>query len=141
MQSYRAAVAAIALMVTLSLAGAAGAAGMKPEWIGAYGYEDGREAVAFYLSLSQNGKVITGHISETQTFGETSPDGSLRAKIVGSVDGHKVVFTKTYDGTGGQSHSVTYRGTLVAEGEYMFMFGTWRIGSEVGSWFASVTDE
>jgi len=140
MSWFRAAIAAVTLCVALSQAGGAAAADMKPEWIGAYGYEDGREAVAFYLSLSQNGQILTGHIDEVQTFGEKSADGALRAKIVGSVDGHKVAFTKTYDGTGGQSHSVTYRGTLVTDGEYMFMFGTWRLGSEVGSWFASVSD-
>jgi len=139
MSWLRAAIAAFALSIALGQAGTAAAAGMSPEWVGAYGYEDGRKAVAFYLSLSQNGEILTGHIEETQTFGRRSEDDTLRAKVVGSVDGHRVRFTKTYDGTGGQSHSVTYNGTLVVEGEFMFMFGTWRLGPDVGSWFASVT--
>lgn len=140
MGMFRAALAAFALSIAFVQAGPA-AADMLPEWAGTYGYEDGRKAVPFFLTLSQNGKILTGHIDEVQTFGARSTDDTLRAKIIGSVDGHKVKFTKTYDGTGGQTHSVTYRGTLVVEGEFMFMFGTWRLGSDVGSWFASVLNE
>jgi hypothetical protein len=129
------------LGLVLILATPASAAGMANDWVGAYGYEDGREAVYFNMSISRNGNVLTGHIVETQTFGSPSPDGTLKASIKGSINGHVVTFTKTYDGSGGQTHSVTYRGTLVSDGNSSFMFGTWHIGSDVGSWFATVPSE
>jgi hypothetical protein len=131
--------AVLALSLALSIVSAE-AKDMTAEWAGAYGYEDGRPAVFFSLNVSQNGKIITGHLREVQTFGSQTSDNALKAKIVGSVDGHVVAFTKTYDGSGGQSHSVNYRGTLFVDGGAMFMFGTWHLGSDVGSWFATVAD-
>jgi len=134
----RSAAAGVALLLSLAFASVASAADVAREWVGAYGYEDGREAVYFELQLTRKGNSLSGHIVETQTFGTRSADGTLKAAVSGSIKGHVVTFTKTYDGTGGQRHSVTYRGTLVSEGEAMFMFGTWRIGADVGSWFATV---
>jgi hypothetical protein len=129
------------VLVTLVLALPVRAAGLAPDWVGAYGYEDGRDAVFFNMSVTKNGNILTGFIVETQTFGSRSPSGTLRAKVIGSVNGHVVTFTKTYDGSGGQTHSVTYRGTIVNEGNKGFMFGTWHLGSDVGSWFATVPAE
>lgn len=129
------------LLLTLTFTASAHAGGMSSDWVGAYGYDDGRDAVYFNMSISKNGTVLKGHIVETQTFGSKSSDGMLRANVIGSINGHVVTFTKTYDGSGGQSHSVTYRGTLVTEGEFSFMFGTWHIGRDVGSWFATVPTE
>jgi hypothetical protein len=129
----------MAITLALFVSDQVHAADVAGEWIGAYGYEDGRAAVPFVLTVSQNGKIITGHITEVQTFGDRSVSGKLGANIVGSVDGHVVAFTKTYDGTGGQIHSINYRGTLVVENNTMFMFGTWRLDSAVGAWFASIS--
>jgi hypothetical protein len=127
-----------AVLILLAVALPAQARGLASDWVGAYGYEDGRDAVFFNMSVTKNGKILTGYIEETQTFGSRSPDGVLRARVVGSINGHYVTFTKTYDGSGGQNHSVTYRGTLVEDGDSGFMFGTWHLGSDVGSWFATV---
>lgn len=132
---------ALFALVFTALSTPALAAGLSAEWAGAYGYEDGRAAVPFVLTLTENGNVITGHIDEVQTFGTKSADDKLGASVVGSVNGHVVTFTKTYDGKGGQTHSVRYHGTLVVDGEYKFMFGTWRIGDDVGSWFATITND
>ena len=110
------------------------------EWIGAYGYEDGRQAVAFDMTLSDNGGRVSGQIAEVQSFGTEAEDGALRANISGSIRGFVVQFTKTYDGTGGARHSVTYKGTLVSDGNLKFIFGTWHLGGEVGSWFAALQD-
>ena len=131
---------ALALSFVLAVAPAQ-AKDMSAEWAGAYGYEDGRAAVFFSLDVSQNGRTIKGYIKEVQTFGSQTGDNSLRANIAGTIDGHVVKFTKTYDGSGGQSHSVSYNGTLVRDGDQLFMFGTWHIGSDVGSWFAVVVDK
>lgn len=135
-----AAIAALVLVI-VSLLSPAAAAGLSAEWAGAYGYEDGRQAVPFVLTLTQNGAVITGRIDEVQTFGTKSSDDKLGASVVGSVNGHVVAFTKTYDGKGGQTHTVRYHGTLVVDGEFKFMFGTWRLGSDVGSWFATIAKD
>lgn len=134
----RTAAVAVSLLVSVVVAASASAAGIAGQWVGAYGYEDGRDAVYFELEVRGSGGGIAGTIVETQTFGAKSADGTLKARISGSIKGNFVTFTKTYDGTGGQTHSVTYRGTLVRDGEGSFMFGTWRLGSDVGSWFATL---
>lgn len=130
-------VVTVFVLASALVAGPAAALDLPPEWAGAYGYDDGREAVPFIITLTVNNNIITGHIDEVQTFGVKSNDGKLGAKIVGSVNGHRVMFTKTYDGKGGQSHSVTYKGTLLSGDEgALCMFGTWRLGADVGSWMA-----
>jgi hypothetical protein len=48
---------------------------------------------------------------------------------VTAVDG-SVTFTKTYDGTGGVSHSVRYEGRINAEGDTIT--GVWRINQQEG---------
>jgi hypothetical protein len=127
----------ILALASVLVVGPAAAANLPSEWAGAYGYEDGRQAVPFFITLASNGNIITGHIDEVQTFGVKSADDKLGAKIVGSLNGHQVVFTKTYDGKGGQTHSVTYKGTLLlGEDGAQCMLGTWRLGADIGPWMA-----
>ena len=105
----------------LSAAASAAAAPMAEEaarrllgmWNGFYGYNEMRvRNVPFKLTItSVDGSGFTGMISEPATFG----DGSSRflfARVRGSVRGNRVEFVKTYDGTGGQTHSVRYEGVL-----------------------------
>ena len=54
---------------------------------------------------------ISGSIAEPATFG-TREQPWLRATIAGEVRRDTIEFVKTYDGTGGVDHSVTYRGEL-----------------------------
>ena len=59
------------------------------------------------------GASFTGDMAEINTFAkENTPQ--LFSTVRGSIDsGGFVRFTKTYDGTGGVSHSVQYQGQLV----------------------------
>ena len=56
--------------------------------------------------------------------------------LQGMVQGQNVQFTKTYDGKGGYSHSVTYFGALSGDGRSIS--GTWELQSggqtSRGSW-------
>ena len=93
-------------------------------WQGRYYYQDGRESVAFVVDMYDNGGKLEGRISEPNTFGGADAR-SLYANLAGGVQGRALSFSKTYDGTGGQSHSVQYRGEL--DQDDMSAKGTWRI--------------
>ncbi len=86
---------------------------MLGTWNGQYGYNEMRRPnVNFKLTITGvDGNRFSGMISEPATFG----DGTSRflfAGVRGTVKGGIVSFVKTYDGTGGQTHSVNYQGTL-----------------------------
>lgn len=116
----------------------AAAAAVPTGWDGAYEYGNGQEAVPFRLDVTVSGTALRGTIVEVQTFGDDFMDGTLGARISGTLDGTNVRFTKVYDGTGGVSHSVVYNGTLAQyeDGSWV-MFGTWSTGGVSGGWFAT----
>jgi len=98
---------------TLPLAPQTEANRMLGTWNGQYGYNEMRRPnVNFKLTITGvEGDRFSGMISEPATFG----DGTSRflfAGVRGTVKGGIVSFVKTYDGTGGQTHSVNYQGTL-----------------------------
>jgi hypothetical protein len=98
---------------------------------GFYYYPDNRKAVPFTMDLRIDGAgEVTGRAKEPATFGNGT-SSYLYANIVGSIDGNHVFFTKTYDGTGGVTHSVQYQGTIDRDGS---ISGSWRIG-DVGGGF------
>lgn len=100
-------------------------------WSGAYKYDTTRKpGVPFKMTIvSVNDSRFDGLISEPATFGNGS-SRFLFAKLTGSVDGSRVRFVKTYDGTGGVSHSVNYQGVLDTETGQVN--GGWSIGSPSG---------
>jgi len=61
----------------------------------------------------------------------------LFANLRGTVSGKAITFTKTYDGTGGVSHSVFYQGTISSDGRSMS--GRWNIGTFGGTFSAVAT--
>jgi len=99
-------------------------ASMNGEWIGRYLYGDKNEQINFFASLRGQGGSFRGWIVEPNSFGSANAR-YLSANVTGTIapDG-KVEFTKTYDGTGGQSHSVYYRGQLSSDGAIR---GQWTI--------------
>lgn len=123
---------AFGMLAMLSGAPAASAqgAGINRVWLGYYGYNDGRaDRVQFQLKLRGAGEAFTGTTIEPNTFG--SPNALfLTANVAGKVAGDAVMFKKTYDGTGGQSHSVDYVG--VFDATHRCIAGTWRIGDATG---------
>lgn len=83
-------------------------------WRGRYFYPrplNGIQSVAFEMDLTFSQGQVSGFIAEPNTFGNKT-SANLYATFSGTVAGNKVEWKKTYDGTGGISHSVIYRGTL-----------------------------
>jgi hypothetical protein len=79
--------------------------------------------VQFLMVIKQRPDgTFTGSLREPNSFGASSV-AFLGAAISGTVKNTAVKYTKTYDGTGGQSHSVDYQGlvnwkTRVVQGQW-----------------------
>jgi hypothetical protein len=101
-------------------------------WHGEYWGGLNARPVNFSLSVRLYGSDCRGRTEEPNTFGHRSAP-KLYANIVCRLGGggrRRLVFTKTYDGTGGQSHSVEYEGEISLDGRRIM--GTWRIGTLSG---------
>jgi hypothetical protein len=99
-------------------------------WTGAYAYDSTfADAVEFEANLTADGARFTGKTSEPNTFGDPIA-ARLGANLRGDLgaDG-SVSFRKTYDGSGGVSHDVEYRGALQRDG---CIKGSWFIGAVTG---------
>ena len=103
-------------LATANPAHAAAAAILAGDWKGAYVAADGAGANTFDARLKQNGAVLTGTVTEPNTFGDRARAMFLTSTLAGTVRGDDVRFVKTYDGSGGVSHAVTYQGRLDATG-------------------------
>ena len=95
-------------------------------WIGAYEYgsEADRQKVEFSVVIEQKHQVVLGRLIERQTFGGEDAVG-LSATVSGVVSGSHAALVKTYDGSGGQSHSVAYE--LAFDPLHGTLTGTWSI--------------
>lgn len=124
----------IALSLALTTGAVAGGLSGTSMWSGQYGYSTGQAAVPFTLTLhaAADGS-FTGLTTEPATFGNGS-SRALVADVSGSMNGRRIYFKKTYDGSGGQSHTVEYNGTLSPDGH--IMSGTWKLDTLSGSFSA-----
>lgn len=131
MKKFGLVAAALSLVALAAIAPAsAQGAGLTGVWSGYYGYDAQSDRVPFQAKLSAAGSSFAGTTIEPNTFGEPSTM-FLTANVVGQVGANGAVsFVKTYDGTGGQSHSVEYRGTLAPNGQCIS--GAWAIGEAKG---------
>ena len=130
-------VIALALALIALPAGAQNAnTALSGVWQGSYGYTDSRAPVSFILEATVADDRLSGTISEPNTFG-TPGVAFLHAYVQGSIDGDVVQFTKTYDGTGGQSHSVQYNG--VVDRSNRQITGTWRLQGSGGQFTMTMT--
>jgi hypothetical protein len=93
-------------------------------WHGLYSYDIAMAPVYFVATLMSGPTWISGtsHEAVNEIVGQAL---TLFATLDGSVDGPKVSFIKTYDGSGGWSHSVPYEGTLSPDGTEIE--GRWEI--------------
>ncbi|MES1203304.1 MAG: hypothetical protein ABUS57_17850 [Pseudomonadota bacterium] len=122
----------LALMGVAPVAFAQGAGqGLNGVWLGYYAYSDGRpDRVQFQLKASRTGATFTATTIEPNTFG-TKDALFLTADVAGTVSADGGVrFSKTYDGTGGQTHSVQYSGAFDAARRCIS--GNWRINTTTG---------
>ena len=93
-------------------------------WKGRYEYPDGRAGVDFTQDLTFSQGLITGYLSEPNTFGDKTSQ-NLYATLSGAVSGGEIEWLKTYDGTAGVSHSVKYHGKLDRKADKIV--GEWQI--------------
>ena len=137
MAKWRTLVGAVALLF-FTTAGLAqgGYPKLSGIWKGTYSYREGAglKEVQFEVQLAQRGQSLSGRIIEPNTFRRSSVP-ALYANFVGIVDGRRLRFIKTYDGTGGESHSVYYEGDLnesaTAVSGVWVIDGGWRGGFKV----------
>jgi uncharacterized caspase-like protein len=106
-------------------------------WNGTYSYASGNKPpVNFTVSFGPNG--CAGHSQEPNTFGNKSA-AKLFANLTCSdavlLPGHLITINKTYDGTGGVSHSVVYTGTVSAD--MRSISGRWVVNSAHGNFTMS----
>jgi uncharacterized caspase-like protein len=102
-------------------------------WKGTYSYASGNQPpVNFTVAFGPNG--CAGRSEEPNTFGNKSAPklfANLACSDAVLLPGHLITIKKTYDGTGGVSHSVVYTGTVSAD--MRSISGRWVVNSAHGS--------
>lgn len=83
----------------------------------------------FVCILIDNGGRLSGTIHETMNRYRAAP-AEASAIVDGAHCGGHVTFLKTYDGTAGVTHSVSYAGVLSGDSDEVE--GQWRIDSRYG---------
>jgi hypothetical protein len=98
-------------------------------------YVNGQKSVPFTFTFDPSG--CFGRSEEPNTFGNRSAP-KLFANLTCSTSalsaGQTITIVKTYDGTGGVSHSVMYIGSLSAD--LSQISGQWMIGSNASGPFS-----
>jgi hypothetical protein len=103
-------------------------------WSGTYYYDGNANkpvAFSFYFDAAGNGRS-----EEDNTFGDKSAPklfATLKSSVNSLAAGEDITITKTYDGTGGVSHGVTYIGSV--SGDLRSIFGRW----ETANWRGNFT--
>jgi hypothetical protein len=106
--------------------------GLTGVWNGTYYYPDGDKPVAFVFSFGSDG--CLGRSEEPNTFGNKSTPklfANLSCSAPTLSPGGEITIKKTYDGTGGVSHSVIYKGTVSAD--LRSISGQWTINATHGN--------
>ncbi|MBC6982129.1 hypothetical protein [Caulobacter sp. 17J80-11] len=93
-------------------------------WNGRYSYDGPYAPGDFVAVLFETGGHVGGTTHEPDWTGATA-DRLLYATVEGARQGADVRFVKTYDGSGGQTHTVRYTGVLSACGAEIE--GAWSI--------------
>lgn len=103
-------------------------------WHGLYTYRE-LGSVYFVATMIESGAWLTGSTHESE-IGVSGAPLTLFAGLEGVKAGRRVRFVKTYDGTGGWSHSVAYEGMLSEDASEIE--GLWTIGSEASGRFLMI---
>jgi hypothetical protein len=107
---------AAVLFAAAGTALAQSASNLTGRWEGGYIGTNSDDANTLTVNLVQSGTRLTGGMVELNIFGDLKKNIFLTSNIEGTVSGRNVILVKTYDGTGGVSHSVRYSGTISANG-------------------------
>ncbi len=92
-------------------------------WQGVYAYPQG-DSVPFLATLIESGPFVTGSTQESCAAGPGLRI-SATALIDGTRGGSRVEFRKTYDGSAGWDHMVSYDGAINPDGSEIE--GAWRL--------------
>jgi hypothetical protein len=111
---------------------------LSGRWHGAYSYPRELTSVYFVADLHDTAGLLTGASEEAERARSGAPL-ALRASLLGRAEGSQVVFTKTYDGSGGWHHSVQYDGSLSSDG--MEIDGRWHIPGVWSGTFLMIRSE
>jgi hypothetical protein len=84
-------------------------------WQGFFSYPRALGPVQFTATLIETQSWLTGTTHELMDVGPHKGE-TILATLSGSRDGTSIVFDKTYDGSGGQTHTIHYEGTLSEDG-------------------------
>jgi hypothetical protein len=98
------------------------------QWVGVY--LSGDQSTSFTATMFHDGQSLIGSTVEGNSFGDPTA-AFLLADLSGSVRGNRVTFDKTYNGVGGQTHTVRYSGTVSRDGRRIV--GTWTLAALSGS--------
>ncbi|TKD51080.1 hypothetical protein [Sphingomonas baiyangensis] len=98
-------------------------------WYGSYAAQS-RAVIgnAFIAHLTETAGGVGGAITERDIW---RGSGIVRADVAGVRNGASVRFAKTYDGSGGMTHTVLYQGAVNDAGTEVA--GSWTLGSYGGS--------
>ncbi|WP_409998774.1 caspase family protein [Bradyrhizobium sp. SZCCHNS2022] len=108
---------------------------MAGVWTGSYSYANGSQ-VPFTFNFGTAG--CAGRAEEVNTFGNRSAPklfANLACSSASLVPGQTVTITKTYDGTGGVSHAVSYVGRISAD--LRSISGRWSLSGASGTFTMS----
>jgi hypothetical protein len=95
---------------------------LSGEWEGVY--FSGGQVAPFSAMLVQDGDGVFGSMTEPAVFGD-GQSAFLLSDVMGTVRGARITFEKTYNGVGGQTHTVRYQGTISRDGRRIT--GTWTL--------------
>jgi hypothetical protein len=101
-----------------------GASSLTGVWQGMYSYPGIGEPTPFTATLIQMGSSLSGSTHETTRVGRWRR-ATLCAIVDGVRSGSSVTFTKTYDGSAGWKHTVSYEGVVDADGTEIE--GQWKV--------------
>ncbi len=110
-------------------------------WNGLYFYPGYGEPVTFVALLIDAGVRISGSVHEYEGI-ISEKRILLYSTLQGYRDGTAVSLVKTYDGTGGWTHSVAYEGSLNADATEIA--GRWHVDGSTGTFLmtrAGATEE
>jgi hypothetical protein len=104
-------------------------------WRGEYTYlsQKNRAPVQFVMSLQVYANSCRGRIEEPNTFGNPTAArlyANVECQVVTGIHSPRLLLRKTYDGTGGVSHSIDYVGDVSPD--HRMVSGTWNIRTDFG---------
>ena len=99
-------------------------------WQGAYHYPNAPSVQFVFFVTGATSAQFEGVIVENNTLGNPNAP-LLYGNVYGQVNRDGIAFEKTYDGTGGVSHTLQYTGVL-GQGYDRFS-GTWTNGTNTGT--------